>query len=679
MSTNFREEIRSALANPVLQEALDANAQRRIAAREGALASLPEDWHILRGRAHVVRTRVVESLGEHLAEFAQQAQANGIIVHHAATAQDAIDCISAIAEGNRARLIAKSKSMVSEEINLNQALEAKGYHVVETDLGEYIVQLRRERPAHIITPAIHLRRQEVGRTFEEKLGAPYTEDIPQLVQVARRTLRQVFLEADIGISGVNFGVVEDGTICLLTNEGNGRMVTTLPPVHIALMGIERLVPTRQDLALMLYLLPRSATGQKITVYTSLIRGPSAVPGINPRQRHLILLDNGRSALRDSPLQEALCCISCGACLNVCPIFREIGGHGYVGQRGESSPYPGPIGSILSPGLFSYEEFGHLARASTLCGACKEACPVDIDLPKLLLRVRSGTGVAPQGQIPAPNPPQALSIGLRLFTWLASNPSLFAAAQRAAGALGKLFARSGWIRLPVLTGWGYSKDFPLPAAKPFRDRFLAGSAPAINDSPGEKIAPTLPSVSPIHPPNEDHREEIKVSLARQRFAEELSALGGEITFCDPEELAAHILALFNRRGIDTVLSWTQDHLPPGLLSTLEVAGIRITHEAQPSIRAGLTGAAAAVAECGSLVLLDGAGRQLSTSLIPEIHVAILHQSDIYFSLVDALCDPHLKLADAAVLISGPSRTADIEMSLTIGVHGPGELYIFCLTK
>jgi L-lactate dehydrogenase complex protein LldF len=677
MSKRFREEIRSALANPILQEALDANAQRRVAASQAALASLPEDWHILRSRAHGVRTMVVESLDEHLAEFAHQAQINGIIVHHAVTAQDAINCVLAIAEENQAKLIAKSKSMVSEEINLNQALEANGYRVVETDLGEYIVQLRGERPAHIITPAIHLRRQEVGSTFQETLGVPYTDNIPQLVQVARRTLRQVFLEADIGISGVNFGVVEDGTLCLLTNEGNGRMVTTLPRIHIALMGIERLVPTREDLALMLQLLPRSATGQKITVYTSLIRGPSAAPGTNPRQRHLILIDNGRSALRDSPLQGALCCIRCGACLNVCPIFREIGGHGYVGRQGESSPYPGPIGSVLSPGLFSYAEFGHLARASTLCGACKEDCPVDIDLPKLLLRVRAGTGSARAERAPSPNPPTALSLGLYGFTWLAANPLRFAIAQRVAGALAKLFARSGWMRLPVFTGWGVSKDFPMPAARPFRDRFTA--EPATSDARGEDTSPVVRLEPSIHQAPEDDQTKPNVLPIRARFAEELTALGGEITFCPPEEVAANVLALINRLGIDSLLSWDQDHLPSGLLSTLEAAGIRITHEAQPSIRAGLTGVNAAVAETGSLILMEGAGTPLSASLLPEIHVAVCSESDIYPSLAEALNASQLKRAPAAVLISGPSRTADIEMSLTIGVHGPGELYVICLSK
>src|SRR5512134_3848818 len=279
--------------------------------------------------------------------------------------------------GGEKVLIAKAKSMISEEIDLNPALEAEGIRVVETDLGEYIVQLRHERPGHILTPAVHLRRDDVGKLFHEKLGIPYTEDIPTLTNTARKVLRDVFLTADVGISGVNFGIAETGGICLVTNEGNGRMVTTMPRTHIALMGMERLVPTLDDLALMLSLLPRSATGQKLSVYTQLLHSPLA-----GQERHIIILDNGRTRLRNSPLAESLYCIRCGACLNACPVFRELRGHAY------GSVYPGPIGSVISAGFFG-SDFVPLPQASSLCGACKEPCPVDIDLPKLLTRVRAG--------------------------------------------------------------------------------------------------------------------------------------------------------------------------------------------------------------------------------------------------------------------------------------------------
>ncbi|MDQ2692039.1 MAG: lactate utilization protein, partial [Chloroflexota bacterium] len=381
MHKDFRERIRSSLANETLQIALDANAERRVSGRVAAFASLP-DWRARRQQAHAVRADVIDHLESYLDAFIERAAQNGIVVHRARDASEAIEIVLQIVKNAPKRtrsnteetfvplrgekiLIAKSKSMVSEEINLNHALEAQGIRVVETDLGEFIVQLRNERPTHIITPAVHLRRQEVGQLFHEKLGIPYTEHIPTLIDAARQVLRQVFLTADVGISGVNFGVVNTGTLCLVTNEGNGRMVTTLPPVHIALMGMERLVRSFDDLALMLSLLPRSATTQKLTVYSQLIHSP--FPG---QQRHLIVLDNGRTRLRDSLLRESLYCIRCGACLNACPVFREIGGHGY------RSVYPGPIGSVISAGFFG-SDFVPLAQASSLCGACKEACPVDI--------------------------------------------------------------------------------------------------------------------------------------------------------------------------------------------------------------------------------------------------------------------------------------------------------------
>ena len=280
----------------------------------------------------------IAHLDQYLDQFIANAQANGMIVHQAANGEEAVSIVLQIAQRAHSKVVAKSKSMVSEEIHLNHALEAAGFNPVETDLGEYIIQLRGEPPAHIITPAVHLTRTQVGETFAEKLGIPFTEDIPTLTATARQVLRQTFLDAGLGLSGVNFGVAETGTLTLVTNEGNGRMCTTLPPLHVALMGIERLVPTLDDLALMLYLLPRSATGQKLSVYTSLIHSPRRPDELDgPEERHLVLVDNGRRAMRQSPLMEALYCIRCGACLNACPIFREIGGHAYQAVDGQHHP------------------------------------------------------------------------------------------------------------------------------------------------------------------------------------------------------------------------------------------------------------------------------------------------------------------------------------------------------
>jgi L-lactate dehydrogenase complex protein LldF len=670
----FRTRIRQSIADENLQLALDNNAQRRKDGRLAAFASLP-DCSERRHRAHVVKADVVEHLDEYLSQFIARVTANGIQVHRAADAGEAIRIFLEIAQnlppGHKSMnsfvsaslrgqqpLVAKAKSMVSEEINFNNALEAAGIRVVETDLGEYIVQLRGERPSHIITPAVHLRRGDVGKLFEEKLGIPYTEDIPTLTNTARKVLREVFFTADIGVSGVNFGVVETGTLALVTNEGNGRMCTTVPPVHVALMGIERLVPALDDLALFLSLLPRSATGQKLSVYTSLINSP--LPG---QARHLILLDNGRSALRNSPLAESLYCIRCGACLNACPVFRETGGHAY------SSIYPGPIGSVISCALVD-PKFASLAQASSLCGACKEACPVDIDLPGMLLRVRSG--LSPQGiqklslsetegkTKEGVGIPALVNLGLKGFRIVAGTSGLFAVFQRLGGLLSRIYSpRRASMRLPAWTGWGYSKEFPRLAVRPFRARWGKIKQVVEDKSvqPQESRKFSEPMIRPPH------------KLLTDQFAEELTALGGQAYIVSEEELPARLTKFLKSKRIDRALV---DESGAGYLT--EITSIR---EPDPTVRAGVTGVLVGIAETGSLVLISGAGQTLTASLLPEIHVAVLRTSGILPTLADALRRPELRTAQAGVIVTGPSRTADIEMTLTIGVHGPGELHVFLI--
>jgi L-lactate dehydrogenase complex protein LldF len=645
----FREHIRTSIANEALQAALDGNAERRCQGRIAAFASLP-DHTGRRQRAHTIRAEVVKNLDKYLAEFIDNVEANGIQVHRAANAAAAIKIFLCIASSDKAHLVAKSKSMVSEEINFNHALEAAGLRPVETDLGEYIVQLRGERPSHIITPAVHLRRHEVGALFHEKLGIPYTEDIPTLTNTARKVLREVFLSADIGFSGVNFGVADTGTLCIVTNEGNGRMVTTIPPVHVALMGMERLLPNLDDLALFLSLLPRSATAQKLSVYTNLIHSPRRQEDPEgPLERHLIILDNGRSQLQASGLQESLLCIRCGACLNACPVFREIGGHAYVGLDGSPAPYPGPIGSVISAGLFGCSDYAHLAQASSLCGACREACPVDIDLPKLLLRVRADD--------PAPSTP--LKTGLQAFRLAASHPTLFRWSQTLAGLGSRLLSpRSNWMHLPDFTGWGFSKDLPRPALKPFRSRWVALK---------QEEPQSMPNTASTLQESEEDRQVPAPDLVEQ-FITELKSLGGECLACTPLNLARTISTLLQTRAIQRVLV---DQVG---LEILSGTGLELVNEPDPTCQAGLTRAVAGLADTGSLLVMGGPLDLLSASLLPEVHIAILNRSDLYASLSDVLNTPAVRAAPAAVVISGPSRTADIEMTLTIGVHGPGELIV-----
>jgi len=393
MSTKmtFQTRITSALHNPTLQIALDRNAERRIPGRNRAFAELP-DAEAVRDRGRAIRLETLAHLDHYLEQFTANVEKNGGQVHWAADAEEARQIILRLVQSAPAshqaepkpderRLVAKSKSMVSEEIELNHALQHAGIGAVETDLGEFIVQLRGETPSHLITPAAHLRREDVSTLFEKHFGMKPTLDVKEMTAVAYTELRRIFFSANVGLSGVNFGIAETGTLAIVTNEGNARLCTTVPPVHIALMGIERLVPTLADLEVMLRLLPRSATAQKLTSYLTLLNGPRrAGEPDGPSELHVVLLDNGRSRTLGSELAESLLCIRCGACLNVCPVYREIGGHAY------GSTYSGPIGSIVSPALFG-SEFGEQAHASTLCGACRDVCPVRIDIPTMLLAVR----------------------------------------------------------------------------------------------------------------------------------------------------------------------------------------------------------------------------------------------------------------------------------------------------
>ncbi len=664
MTTHFRARIRQSIANESLQIALDNNTQRRLKGRALAFESLP-DWRERRQRAHAIRADVISHLDEYLVQFIAKVEQNGIIAHRAQDAAEAIKIISEII-GSEPKLIAKSKSMVTEEIELNHALEAAGHRAVETDLGEYIVQLRGEKPAHIITPAVHLRRHEVGKLFQEKLGIPYTEDIPTLTNTARKVLREVFLTADVGVSGVNFGVAETGTLCIVTNEGNGRMVTTMPPIHIALMGMERIVPTLDDLALMLSLLPRSATGQKLSVYTQLIHSPRRADETDgARERHLVILDNGRSRLQHSSLQEALYCIRCGACLNACPVFRELSGHAYVGVDGSIAPYPGPIGSIVSPGLLGLEQFGHLAQASSLCGACKDICPVDIDLPKLLTRVRAGNPSSEMQNAQSKGVGLSLMsrVGLKAYGMIASSPQLFTLSQRLAGIGTRILSPfSQWMWIPAFTGWGYSKDLPRFATKTFREKFNHRDTENAEIFRTEKEEKKEADVLKAH----------SVNLV-ERFSQELEAVGGHAYRVRQDKLSKRLIAFLKEHGINAAMIW--DSIPALNESDLTEAIVRAERSVDPTLKAGITGALSAIAETGTLMIPSGKGRPLGVSLLAEFHIAIISSSQIVWSLDEALQNKEVRNASAIALVTGPSRTADIEMTLTIGVHGPKELHVF----
>jgi len=440
---------------PVLDEhrlaATDAATLRLLTGREEAWAQL-DDVEDLRERAHAIRMTAIDDLDAHLDRFVAALEAAGGRAHRCGTAEEARATVLRICVENGAKLAAKSKSMLSEEIGLNTALEAAGIDVAETDLGEYILQLAGDHPVHIITPAIEKTADDVAALLSAVDGAPVEPRLEALAQAARRQLRRVFEQADVGVTGANFAVCETGSICLVTNEGNGGLVTALPRVHVALLGIERVVPTLDDLSVLLQLLARSGTGQTLTTYTRLLTGPRRKgEDDGPEELHVVLVDNGRSNLRRGRYREMLACIRCGACLNVCPVYRKAGGGAY------GPVYSGPMGAVLVPLLRGLEREPHLPHASSLCGACTAACPVKIPLHELLLDLRRdlvGEGIVSRSE----------RLAFTLWSLLWSRPALY----RLSTALGRLGRPLGALAGPGRT-WAAGRALPPLARRRYRDR------------------------------------------------------------------------------------------------------------------------------------------------------------------------------------------------------------------
>jgi L-lactate dehydrogenase complex protein LldF len=458
-ATPLRARAGQALQDTFLQQALTIATTKFIGLRREAFGEFPEG-EALRDQARAIKEATLQRLDHWIERLVDSIEARGGHVHYATSAEDARRIVLDIARRTGARMVVKSKSMATEEIHLNSALEAAGITPVETDLGEYIIQLAHERPSHIIAPAIHKTKGQVAALFERELKRKAEPDPEVLTQIARAELRQKFLDADMGISGANFGVAETGTVVLVTNEGNGRMVTSLPRVHVALMGVEKVVPSMTDLAVFLSILAKSATGQKLSVYTSLVNGPRRGGELEgPEEFHLVLLDNGRVDQIAGPLRESLSCLRCGACLNVCPVYRQIGGHAY------GYTYPGPIGILLTAMLNGTESVKDLAHASSLCGACLDACPVRIDIPRMLVELRKEVGehrIAPW--------PERVIFGA--FGGLLRRPALYRLSARLGRLLQRPFVRAGAIRrLPLFFGqWTRTRDLPPVAARTFQERW-----------------------------------------------------------------------------------------------------------------------------------------------------------------------------------------------------------------
>ncbi|MFD8081498.1 lactate utilization protein B [Kitasatospora sp. NPDC059722] len=471
-SPSFPDAAREALGNTRLRANLK-RATTVIRDKRLAVASELDDWEALRDAADAVKTRTLRHLDHHLVRLEESVTAAGGTVHWAADAADANRIVTELVRATGEREVVKVKSMATQEIGLNEALAEAGITAYETDLAELIVQLGDDRPSHILVPAIHRNRTEVRDLFTERMGewgqpAPegLTDEPAELAEAARRHLREKFLRAKVAVSGANFAVADTGTVVVVESEGNGRMCLTLPETLITVMGIEKVVPTWADLEVFLQLLPRSSTGERMNPYTSTWSGTTESDG--PSAFHLVLLDNGRTdTLADTVGRQALACIRCSACLNVCPVFERTGGHAY------GSVYPGPIGAVLTPQLVgvgsdTQSSAASLPFASTLCGACYDACPVKIDIPKLLVHLRASAVRAKRsnGRLPG-----AEALAMKAAATVLDSPALLTAAQKAASLGGRALARNGRIgKLPgpgPLGAWSADRDTPAPPAESFR--------------------------------------------------------------------------------------------------------------------------------------------------------------------------------------------------------------------
>jgi L-lactate dehydrogenase complex protein LldF len=685
------------------------------AKRAEVVEELP-DWAELREAGHSIKDAALFGLDGHLEALESAVRAAGGVVHWASDGTEACSIVASLARAAGVDEVVKVKSIVTDEIKLNEALDAAGVRAVETDLAELIVQLGDDVQSHILVPAIHKNRAEIRDLFARELDLPDLSDEPAaLTEAARLHLRRKFLDARFGVSGANFAVAETGTVCVFESEGNGRMCTTLPEVLVTVMGIEKLVPTWQDMEVFLQLLPRSSTGERMNPYTSFWTG--VAPGDGPQEFHLVLLDNGRTkVLADEVGRQALRCIRCSACLNVCPVYSRVGGHAY------ESVYPGPIGAILTPQLQGLKQGRTLPYASSLCGACYDVCPVAIDIPKVLVHLR-GRVVESE---PSWKPEKAAMKALyRAF----SSRRAFEAAQRAA-RLGRPLARGGRIgRLPwPLSAWSSTRDLPAPPAETFRDwwrrehgeptptaprtRHLLPTAGSKSGSPprsdfpeggaggaseaarggepaGEsgdarstilhRIRQALADGQPAPEVQRDyrHRDSRERAEIVATFAERAGEYRATVTRTAARDLPATLAGLCRRRGAQRVA------VPPGLPPEWGPAGVERVPDRPlgahdlDALDGTLTGAAIAIAETGTIVLDGGPGQgRRALTLVPDYHLCVVREDQIVGVVPEAVAALQTAVQDGRALtfIAGPSATSDIELNRVEGVHGPRTLDI-----
>ena len=693
MSASFNQRANSALVNIPLQEALQAAtgkfANQRAQAFESTAAPIA-----LRAKAREIRRNTFDEIDRHLETLFENLQNLGVHVHSAIDADSAKRVILDIARKHGVETVVKSKSMASEEIHLNQALETAGITPYETDLGEWILQLANETPSHLVAPAIHKTLQQVQDLFREKVDPNAGSDPQELTSIARKKLRTEFLRAGMGISGVNFAVAETGTLCLVTNEGNGRLVTTLPKVHVAIMGFEKVVPTLRDTLTLLSVLPRSATGQKLTSYFTMLTGPRRENEADgPDEVHLLLLDGGRSRHLGTPFQEAFHCIRCGACQNACPVFQTVGGHTY------DSVYGGPIGSILSPMLRGLDVSGELPAASSLCGACMDACPVFVDIPRMLLEMREARTVKKNNALME-------RFSFRLLGMAMRKPFVWETGFKVGSVFSRLLSSKTATWLPgPLGAWAQGRELPKITNKSFRARWREKKRRSVNfPSTAHELARTnRPDVivekahhalELAHGLSHGHFEipedplpEITVPDATARFSTEFEAIANPVDRPNSmEEIREHILKLAGKWKEYPIA--VSDGLPFEVTDLLmaedfDVISPSIDGDNRDAIARcgiGITGCDWAIAETGSIVLLSGPGHPRLHSLLPEIHLTLIPEKNIlpHISSLGPELERVLKQEESnspscVNFITGPSRSADIALTLIKGVHGPRDVF------
>lgn len=459
----FKDRLDESLQNSFMRNAV-SQAQGRFQSRKQLASDELGNWEEWRSHGEEIRQHVLDNLDYYLQQLSDNVSSRGGHVFFAATAEEATTYIKNIAREKQAKKIVKAKSMVTEEINLNTHLEEMGCTVVETDLGEYILQVDdHDPPSHIVTPALHKNKEQIRDVFTEKLGYTASSAPEELALHARKLLREDYLTADIGITGCNFAVAETGSICLVTNEGNADLVTSLPKTQITVMGMERMVPTFEELDILVSLLTRSAVGQKLTSYVTVLTGPREELDVDgPEEFHLVIVDNGRSDILGTEFQSVLQCIRCAACINICPVYRHVGGHAY------GSIYSGPIGAVLSPLLGGYDDFKELPYASTLCGACTEACPVKIPLHELLHKHREVI-VEKEGRAPISE-----KLAMKAFGLGAASSMLYKFGSKMAPSMMNPFTQNNAISKGPgpLKAWTDIREFPAPEKERFRDWFEA---------------------------------------------------------------------------------------------------------------------------------------------------------------------------------------------------------------